>query len=63
MEDGLFVLLSCHLSGNFLGTGILDFSGCWHGTKRHYHVVHDTARFSGKNFICLKLGKLAKSRP
>ena len=43
------ILASWHLSGCFLGTGSLDFSGFCQGASNHYEVLHDNPIFL-KNF-------------
>ena len=47
------ILASWHLSGCFLGTGSLDFSGFCQGASNHYEVVHDNQIFL-KNLFCLQ---------
>ena len=47
------ILASWHLSGCFLGTGSLDFSGFCQGASNHYEVLHDNLIFS-KNLFCSK---------
>ena len=58
VKQGLSILLSCHLSGSFLGIGSLDFSEFWHGSRNPYEVVHERARVLGKKlFLLQKFGQ------
>ena len=61
MKYGLFIIPSCHLSGRFLGIGLLDFSGFWNGTGKPYGVVHDSPIVWKNFFLSQKLGKWAKN--
>ena len=53
MKQGLSILLSCRLSGCFLGIGSLNFSEFQHSARNHYEVVCDSCIF-WKNFFCPK---------
>ena len=59
MKQSLSILLFCHLSGCFLGIGLLDFTESWHGAGNPYEVAHDSPIF-WKNLSCLKIGEMGQ---
>ena len=58
----LSILLSCCLSGFFLGIESLGFSEFWHGSRKPYQVVWQSQIFLEIFFLPHKLGEWAKNR-